>query len=313
MTGHKRFFQPQRSLILEPDKQNLRPSRWDEWGHWKTRPNKWRLSFRHHFHHFCDDTFIKDVCSPEHVRGSTFGKIYANCCCLNSRGPPHPVTTRRPSNKSIQAGESPPPPFFRAPNQHPQSLPPKTQTLPRLAMRHGSMDDRLMRRKYFYRIAFLWSPENRWQRFYGHGLAELGYFNHFIWAGGCFMGEASAPASLTRTTAPPLAGPDLRLKSWPQTSACGASSGSYQGPERTLMPKRRFRQSGAADVGLKINSGGVNGKANASGSSQRDTINKLSFLPSWPPEPTIGSRTQPSDLTRWTLLPSDPSPCQRSP
>lgn len=52
---------------------------------------------------------------------------------------------------------------------------------------------------------------------------------------------------------------------------------------------RRFRQSGAAAAGLKINSGEVNGKANTSGwqlegsgSAQHDNISKLSFSPLWP-------------------------------
>lgn len=87
---------------------------------------------------------------------------------------------------------------------------------------------------------------------------------------------------------------------------------------------KRFRLSGAASPGLKINSDEVNGKANTSGwqlegsgSAQCDTTSKLSFSLSWPSHllllppatptpkvcPSTHSKTESSDLTSWTPLP----------
>lgn len=89
---------------------------------------------------------------------------------------------------------------------------------------------------------------------------------------------------------------------------------------------KHFRRRGAAAASLKINNGEVNGKTNTSdwqlddpGSTQHDTIPKLSFLPLWPSHLPLAltllpssftwlrhsssSKNESSDLTSWTLLP----------
>lgn len=156
------------------------------------------------------------VCVPWTCLGSAFGEIYANCCCLNTRGPPRPfhptqhITTGRPSNKASRLVSLPLGPLT-TPHNPPHSVP---ALPPSLAMRHGSTDDRLMRRKYFYRITFRMSPENQWQRFYGHQLTGWALLSlYLLW----LYGQASCYACLTQTTAYWLA-LNLGLKGPPQTS-----------------------------------------------------------------------------------------------
>ena len=85
-------------------------------------------------------------------------------------------------------------------------------------MRHGSTDDRLMRRKYFYRIAFRRSPENQWQRFYGHQLTDWALLSLYLlwslWAGKLLRLSDTDHSLLT------AAAPNLGLKIPPQTSDC---------------------------------------------------------------------------------------------
>lgn len=111
--------------------------------------------------------------------GSAFAKIYTNCS-LNTQGLSRPFpptqhsTTGRPSNKAFRIVSFPVGPLDNPHNplHQPHSVP----ALPSLAMRHGSTDDRLMRRKYFYRIAFRRSTENQWQPLLWASARRLGTF-----------------------------------------------------------------------------------------------------------------------------------------
>lgn len=178
--------------------------------------------------------------------------------------------------------------------------------------------------------------------------SQTGHFYLFISSG--LYRQASCYACLTQTTAYRLAvkaaATNLGLKTPPQTSNCKTKPEALHSHfeyvsnciyETSLFcpvvlikdlnafpcqkETRRFRQSGAAAEGLKINSAEVNGKANTSGwqkggsgSAQHDTISKLSFSPLWPSHlsltptllqrrPSTHSKTESSDLTSWTLLP----------
>lgn len=115
-------------------------------------------------------------------------------CCLNTLALPRPFTllnTLPQGVLQIKAGKSP----LWAPDKPP--IPPThlltlSQHSLGLAMRHGSTDDRLMRRKYFYRIAFRRSPENQWQHFYGHQLADWALLSlYLLWV--LRAGEAVTP------------------------------------------------------------------------------------------------------------------------
>lgn len=148
---------------------------------------------RHTFTTACDNMYgyvCVCVCVPRTWLASAFVEIYANCC-LNTLGPPRPfhptqhITTGRPSNKAFRLGVSLPIGPLDSPH-NPLHPPLSVLPLPRLAMRHASTDDRLMRRKYFYRIAFRRSPENQWQHFYGHQLTDwalLSLYLRSLWAG----------------------------------------------------------------------------------------------------------------------------------
>lgn len=191
--------------------------------------------------------------------------------------------------------------------------------------------------------------------------SQSGHFYLFISSG--LYGQASCYASLTQPTAYWLAvraaAPNLGFKTPPQTSNCKTkpkalhphsekmSNCIYEVSsfcpvvlikELNVFPcqkeTRRFRQSGAAAAGLKINSGEVNGKANTSGwqlegsgSAQHDNISKLSFSPLWPSHlplaPTLLPPPQKNStlphtarLNRLTwplkLCSLRPSSCQRS-
>lgn len=153
------------------------------------------------------------------------GRIYANCCCLNTWGPLRPfhptqhITTARPSNKAHRLVSFPP---LWASRQPPQLLPPSPlcPALQRLAKRHGSMADRLMRRKYFYRIAFRVGPENQWQCFLWISAPRLGTFYLFISSG--FYGEGEllhlSDTDHNSLTCCQNCSSNLSLKTPPQTS-----------------------------------------------------------------------------------------------
>lgn len=181
-----------------------------------------------HFHHsrwqyvhmhlcLCADVCVRMLWT---CLGSAFAKIYTNCC-LNTQGPPRPFhptqhsTTRRPSNKAFRIVSFPVGPLDNPHNplHQPHSVP----ALPRLCMRHGSMDDRLMRRKYFYRIAFRRSNENQWQHFYGHQLADWALLSLYLlwslWAG--MLLQTTAHWLTVKAVAS-----NLGLKTPPQTSSC---------------------------------------------------------------------------------------------
>lgn len=136
--------------------------------------------------------------------GSPFAEVYT-ICCLNTQGSPrlfHPtqhITTERPSNKAFRIVRFPVGPLdtLYNPLHQAHSVP----ALPCLAMRHGSTDDRLMRRKYFYRIAFRRSNENQWQRFYGHQLADWALLSLYLlwslWVGMLLRPSDTDHSSLT--------------------------------------------------------------------------------------------------------------------
>ena len=106
--------------------------------------------------------------------GSAFGEIYANCCCLNTRGPPRPfhpaqhITTERPSNKASRLVSLPLGPLCNPPFHPSHSVP----ALPRpgyASRLHGwqvneekiFLQDRISTKPWEPMAALLWASAHR--------------------------------------------------------------------------------------------------------------------------------------------------------
>lgn len=143
-------------------------------------------------------------------------------------------------------------------------------------MCHSSMDGRLMKKKYFYRIPFLRSIENRWQCLYGHQLREGATFLSLSF-------DLYEQACLTDTPIPPqhTNTHSKQMLKWIYEVCSFFSAVLIKELYMPLCqnPTRHFRQSGTAASDLKVIGDEGNGKENTlgwklvdSGSAQHDNI-----------------------------------------